>query len=377
MARKLLFYTHGLIDGGAERVWALIASRLAAAGDEVIFAVDRAAEGNGPDLDPAVRLVVLGGGHGTHVTRLAALMRQERPEAALSAAGGSNFKLALARLLAPFSGTRLIPSYHGFEDWKTGFLGNLTYRLLPTIARLSARVVAVSDALAKALVEEWGAPADKVVRIYNPVETAAAAPTAADLASRPPVVLGVGRLSAEKDFAALVKAFAEVRTPGAELILLGDGPERGAIEAEIERLGLHGRVRLAGYQKELSPFYASARCLALASRTESFGNVVVEALSHGLPVVSTATAGPTEILDHGRHGRLVAVGDTPSRARAIEAALADPGDPAPRAARAAEFSARAGVAAYSRLIDETRGARAASGSGSASVFRSGPVETSR
>ncbi|HQF31070.1 MAG TPA: glycosyltransferase [Hyphomicrobiales bacterium] len=377
MTRRLLFYTHALVDGGAERVSAVLASRLAAAGDDVVFVVDRAAGGNGPDLDPAVRLVVLSGGHAGNVLALARLLWRERPQVAFSAAGGSNPKLALARLLAPVSGIRLVPTYHGFEDWKTGLLGNLAYRLAPLIARLSARVVAVSDALADALVAEWGVPRARIARIQNPVETAPHPASATEIAGRPPIVLGIGRLSAEKDFVSLVRAFAAVTTPDARLVLVGDGPERGAIAAEIDRLGLSDRATLAGYVKDPTPFYGAARCLALASRTESFGNVVVEALSHGLPVVATATAGPVEILAGGRHGRLVPVGDVDALAGAIEAALADPGDPETRAARAAEFSLEAGVAAYSRLIDEIIDGARPRPAQDASVLRSGRVEGGR
>jgi glycosyltransferase involved in cell wall biosynthesis len=86
--------------------------------------------------------------------------------------------------------------------------------------------------------------------------------------------------------------------------------------------------------------------LVLTSRLESFGNVVAEGLAHGLPVVSTATAGPCEILDHGRHGAIVPIGDATAVAEAIDAALADPGDPLPRMEHAALFSIERATDAY-------------------------------
>ncbi len=137
-----------------------------------------------------------------------------------------------------------------------------------------------------------------------------------------------------------------MKTPGAHLELVGDGPERPALEAQVKALGLADRVTFSGYLADPTEAYARARCLVLTSCLESFGNVVAEGLAHGLPVVSTAAAGPLEILDHGRYGTIVPIGDVPALARALDDALADPGDPAPRIARAALFSIDRATDAY-------------------------------
>jgi glycosyltransferase involved in cell wall biosynthesis len=192
------------------------------------------------------------------------------------------------------------------------------------------------------------------VRIYNPVEMdfAAAAAGARDLGGRPPRVLAVGRFSREKGLDTLIRAFARIDRPEARLTLIGGGPQEKELESLIDALGLRERVELLGWQRDPTPFYRRARLLVVPSRTEAFGMVVVEALAHGLPVVSTACGGPAEILEHGRYGRLVAIGDETAMAAAIEAALDDPGDPGERLARAADFSAQIGLAAWAGLVDE-------------------------
>jgi glycosyltransferase involved in cell wall biosynthesis len=150
----------------------------------------------------------------------------------------------------------------------------------------------------------------------------------------------------------LVRAFAHVTYPGARLVLLGEGDDRPRIEGEIARLHLGDRVSLPGYLPEPWRQYEQARVFVSPADSEAFGLVVVEALAHGLSVVSTRTEGPGEILDHGRYGALTPLRDELSLARAIDAALANPGDPAPRQARAGHFSVATAVAAYAELFDE-------------------------
>ena len=150
----------------------------------------------------------------------------------------------------------------------------------------------------------------------------------------------------------LLRAFARLERPDARLIILGEGPERPRIEAEIAALGLRDRVDLKGYVEAPWDYYARARCFALASDSESFGLVVAEALAFGLPVVTTDCGGPGEILDDGRYGLLVGVGDEAAMTQALAKALDAPGDPGPRIARARNFSVKSALDNYAALFDE-------------------------
>ncbi len=351
--RKVLLYTHALAGGGAERALALLASGLARRGHDVIFAADYRADENEGFLDAAVRRVELGANHAQAVVSLARVLRLEKPDISISALGASNLKHAVAAVLA---GRRrhAILSYHGFFRSEPRPLSRLSFLLTPFLTRVTARTVAVSGALREDLVRTWRANPNQTRHIQNPVVWGVAGPTPTEesLRRREPIVLACGRLTADKNFLGLVRAFAKVERRDARLVIVGEGEERGAIEAEIARLGLTGRVELPGYVAEPWTYYSRAACLAVSSRVESFGMVIVEALAHGLPVVATDCGGPREILDESNVGILVPVGDEAAMAAGINAALANPGDPRPRVGRARSFSQDASVASYESLFDE-------------------------
>lgn len=352
-ATRILFYTHGLVDGGAERLWACLASAFKARGYDVVFVQDFEADENRANLSPDIPLHTLGSNHFRATLRLSRLLKELQPQVALSGVGGCNTKL-LAAIRHSGVETRAILSYHGYDEWKTGWLSWLTYMTLPLLSRVSSRTIAVSGGLREELVQRWRANPEKTVTIHNPVffPDDIAVPSAEDLARREPVVLAVGRMVVEKDLRTLIRAFRRVRTPGARLVILGKGPQRAMLEREVRRLGLQDRISMPGYSREPWSAYAAAKVFALPSISEPFGNVVVEAMAHGLPVVATASAGPLEILKHGRYGRIVPVRDEVQLAQAIDDALAEPGDPQERVRRARDFSFDVRVPTYMRLVDE-------------------------
>jgi glycosyltransferase involved in cell wall biosynthesis len=211
----------------------------------------------------------------------------------------------------------------------------------------------VSDALTAHLVKDWHGAKARIARIHNPVPIDRAKPAvdAATLMARRPTVIAVGRLSPEKDFPTLIRAMADLARPDARLVICGEGPEREALQSLARRLRFADRLELRGYVADPWSAYAQARCFALCSQSEAFGNVVVEALASGLPVVATDCGGPAEILDGGSFGALVPVGDAAALGDAITYALNRPGDPAPRIRRAREFSTERIVARYLALFE--------------------------
>ena len=348
---KLMFYTHGLVDGGGERLWACLATAFHQRGYPVVFAQDFEATDNRHNLDPAIPVYTLGRNHFKATQRLAEVLAAERPAVALSGVGGSNTKL-MAAIRFSKAPTQAILTYHGFNEWRTGMLSFATYAALPRLSQYSARTVAVSAGLREQLVNRWGAHPGRTVCIHNPVfyPEAAPVPTASALAARDDVILAVGRFVAEKDFVTLVRAFARLEHRNAKLVILGKGPQQAMVEAEIAKLGLQDRVSLPGYSREPWTHYANAKVFVSSSRSEPFGNVVVEAMAYGLPVVATACDGPQEILKHGIHGRIVSIGDHVQLAHAIDDTLDAPGDPALRRARAGDFSFAVRVPAYEQLV---------------------------
>lgn len=346
--RSVAVYVHGLRPGGAERNAAVLASGFHAAGLAITLLVDDPVGENAAFVAPGVTIVPLPGGHAASVRGLARWLAAHRPDAVLAVDAAASLKLATARVLAR-SPSRIVLSYHGYGGIVRGQLGKAAYRLAPILGRLSDRIVCVSEGLAQHLVRDFHAPASRVLSIPNPIPTGRALPPAdaADLACRRPGIVAVGRLVPEKNFGGLIDALDRC-PPDTRLTILGEGPERANLEARAARFG--GRVSLPGHADPWDA-YAAARVFALTSTSEAFGNVVVEALASGLPVVATACGGPDEILDGGRYGRLVPVGDGQALAAALNAALAEPGDPAPRIVRADEYDTARVVETYRVLFE--------------------------
>jgi glycosyltransferase involved in cell wall biosynthesis len=136
-------------------------------------------------------------------------------------------------------------------------------------------------------------------------------------------ILAVGSLKAQKNQELLIRAFSKLRvTYNAKLIILGEGELRGELERLIKVLKLESRVSLPGFRENPYPFFQSADMFVMSSNWEGFGNVIVEALECGIPVVSTdCPSGPAEILEGGRYGQLVPVGDVESLTLAMQECL--------------------------------------------------------
>jgi glycosyltransferase involved in cell wall biosynthesis len=347
---KLLFYVPSLAGGGAERLLAQLASELTRRGHEIVFVVDTESSENAGFLDANVRQVRLGPNHLAAIFALSRLLREIRPDVSLSALSGQNLKHMLAALLAGRL-ARAVQSYHGFFEGEPRLLSRVSYLLTPLSSRLMAKTICVSDTLRDELVRRLHASAHGTIRIYNGVPSVREQNYAARRDATDPIVLACGRLSRDKNHTFLVRAFARAKRPNARLVILGEGPERGAIESEIARLDLRDRVSLPGYC-DPAPWYEKASCFAMTSIRETFGLVIVEALAAGLPVITTASGGPAEILENGLYGRVVALNDEIAFAAALDAALDNPGDATPRIARANEFSMEKCVEAYEALFSE-------------------------
>ncbi len=123
----------------------------------------------------------------------------------------------------------------------------------------------------------------------------------------------------QKDFPSLIKAFAIVRkVQRARLVILGSGKDRQQLNNLVRELGLQDDVALIGFVDNPYAYLARSHVFVLSSAWEGFGNVIVESLALGMPVVSTnCPNGPAEILDNGKYGDLVSVGDSEAMAQAI------------------------------------------------------------
>ena len=234
---------------------------------------------------------------------------------------------------------------------------------LPGLARHFYRhadsIIAVSNGVADDLAQLIAVPRSRITTIYNPVfSSELAARSHEPLAHAwltphaPPVVLGIGKLKPQKDFACLIRAFARVRAVRpARLIILGDGAQRESLLALARQLQVAPDVELPGFVANPFAYLARARVFVLSSAWEGLSNVIIEALACGCPVVSTdCPSGPAELLDHGRYGGLVPVGDDEALARTIVQTLDNPPDRQQLQTRASEFSIERAAAEYRRVL---------------------------
>jgi glycosyltransferase involved in cell wall biosynthesis len=164
-------------------------------------------------------------------------------------------------------------------------------------------------------------------------------------------ILTVGQLKVEKDHALLIRAFARLpRSANAKLMIVGEGDLRPMLLKLAEEQGVADRVSLPGYVVDPWPFYASADLFVLSSREESFGLVLVEALYAGLPIISTATTGASDVLENGRWGWLVPRGDEEGLADILREEPKSAPDRNALRRRAEELSGQATVDAYLSLL---------------------------
>lgn len=321
--------------GGAERVMLNLGQGLVAGGFKVELILGQAW---GPHLGkvPAEIQVVNLDASGVRRTTvaLAKYLKQNQPDALLSALHYANEMAVWAKLLAGVS-TKVVVSEHNTFSQAIQKTTPMRKSLLPWFVRCfypwADEIVAVSQGVAQDLSESTGLPRDRVQSIYNPVITPELVQKAKQPVDHPwfqegeiPVILGVGKLEAQKDFSTLIRAFAKVRAVRpARLGILGWGPDRSRLETLIQELGLGNDAALLGYTDNPYSYMARSGVFVLSSQWEGLPTVLIEAMAVGTPVVSTnCKSGASEILDEGRYGSLVPVGDSATMAEAILETLA-------------------------------------------------------
>lgn len=338
MGERVAVFLPSLRGGGAERAALTLVHQLAERGFAVDLLLASATGAYREGVAPAVRVHDLAAPRVSQtVPRLAAYLRRERPRAALSTLTHANLALLAARRLAG-APTRVVVREGNTVSAAAAASHRLRERVLPIWVRWlypwADLVLANSEGVAADLVDALGLPAAKVRVLPNPVEVAAVRKAALVSPALPapadglPLVLAAGRLVPQKGFEILIRAFRRLRQDRpARLVILGEGSERPALEALVRDLDLEAEVSLPGFLSNPHAVMSAASVFVLSSRWEGLPNVLLEALALGVPVVATdCPSGPREILDGGRFGRLVPVGDEAALAAAIEATLAAPPD---------------------------------------------------
>lgn len=369
-SRPVCLFIPSFGDGGVERMMVNIARGIADQGVPVDFVVGPREAPFLDSLPPSVTIHSLGRVPPRERQRfLAAYVERQRPSVVLSAKTDDD-RIALAVKAAASTDTQYVlrPGTTMSERWRARGKNRLKrwweQRELRRLFRQADRVIAVSEGVAADICEVTGIPSSRVCVVRNPNITPELYAQALEPVDhpwfgvdQPPVIMGVGGLRTQKDFATLIKAFARVHARSAcRLMILGQGRQHGRLARLAGDLGLAEDVALPGFDPNPYRFLARARLFVLSSLWEGSPNVLTEALALGTPVVSTdCRSGPREITRDGAFGTLVPVGDVEALADAMEQTLRNP--PASDALKESvqeyrmDISARRYLAAFGLLAE--------------------------
>ena len=328
---KVCFVIPTLTSGGAERVAVTVLSALDGSRFErtlYLFTSEGAVY-----LDrvaPGVRVVVARKrGWVARMLELSQFLHDNRPDVVMPFL--SYFITAIAAALSGGHGRVIFnqgtPTSGFLEDPDFSWRQPLRRQLFAMLTRLfyqrADAVVVTSQGVADDLAIRYGVPRKQMVILHNPIDVAAIT----DAATRPiatdvtaPIVAAAGRLAGVKNYPLLLEAIAQIED--AHVWILGDGPERDRLQRLAAELGIEHRVRFWGFQPEPWRYIARANVFVLTSTYEGFGNVLVEAMACGTPVVATKSPGTIEIIEHERNGLLVEASPT-AVAAAITRLLVD------------------------------------------------------
>ena len=331
---EISLFMRDMTGGGAERVMLNLATGFAQRGLRVDLVLVQPMGAYLEQVPEAVRLVVLEASRtATSLLALRRYLRESGTPVVISALHHANLALLLTKKLFMLR-VRTVPTIHNTLSIERRHartrIAQMRHRTMDICYGWADQIVAVSGGVADDFISTAGVPAELVETIYNPVITD-------DLIARtrhlpehpwfgpnaPPVILGIGRLTAQKDFETLLRAFARIAPDrNVRLMILGEGDARASLERLAEDLGMAERVALPGFVPDPHAYLGHARLFVLSSAWEGLPTVLIEALAAGVPIVSTdCPSGPREILRGGAFGRLVPVGDPDLLADAMAEAL--------------------------------------------------------
>jgi glycosyltransferase involved in cell wall biosynthesis len=364
---KLFVVLPRLDGGGLERVMLYLLPEFRDAGIDVSLVVGRLRGELVPLIPRGIPTIEIApSGPYRFFDGLVRAIVRHRPTHILSAADDVNIMALLANLITKNRARVFVTNHNTLSEqlsrtYRARHLKLIMTRsLMRTFYPWADGVVAVSSGVAEDLAQQLRLARGGIEVIFNPVVDSGfearmmEPPPELWPHSHDPVILYAGRLVAQKRPDLLLEAFAHVlQRQAAFLAIAGIGPERSKLEAEVASRGWQGRVKLVGFVPNVLPLMRAANVVVLTSDYEGMGNVIVEALACGTPVVSTdCPSGPAEVLEGGRWGRLVPTNDPVALGQALLATLNDPAPIPPEllVRRASFFSASRAAQSYLRIL---------------------------
>lgn len=365
VARKIAILLPDLGGGGAERVNLDLAHEFARRGYSVSFVLMQATGEYFLEAQTHFTVHDLGVARARQMPfALARYLRERRPDALLVAMWPLTTIVPVATRLSGFRG-RVVVSEHNTLSVQYKNLGPAHHIALRASMALGYRfadaLVGVSEGVVQDIAKLANMREDIFSTIHNPVAPRPT-PSQNTLAAIDKLwgvrkgrrILTVGSFKAQKNHPLLLQAFAKfAQSSDARLMFLGTGAAEAVLRSMVDQLGLADRVIFAGFNPDPTPFYMTADLFTLSSDYEGFGNVIVEALACGIPVVSTdCPSGPAEILENGRFGILVPVNDASALAAAMSTSLSSQHDTEALKRRAADFAPEHAAKRYLELLKQ-------------------------
>lgn len=309
LANYTLALARGFLDAGITQIYVAYIAR---------------DPGEGVEIPAGVELIPLNAKRARSAPfHIAKMIRQVRPDILISVSAFVNMPATIGWLFSGVHSTQLIVSQHSTMSYKARveLKHDLQFRLQPAMARLLYPRATALHANSRRVLDDLlqnikvKVPHERAFFTNNPVDATRIRKSCQATPQHPwlqdqdfPTILSVGRLAKQKNFPLLINAVADLQqSQPVRLIILGEGPERQALEEQIQRLGLEDRVSLPGFCSNPWAEMAHADVFALSSEEEPFGLVLVEAMVCGLPIVSTCALGegPQAVLENGKYGLLV------------------------------------------------------------------------
>lgn len=360
MSPDLTLFLPSLAAGGAPRIMINVGTALDEQGYDVEFVL---AKKEGEFLEDVSNIPVVG--LDARVVRavlpLHRYLRKKEPTVLMSTTHAANIVAIWATSLARTE-TKLIVREPTTLSNQAKEFTSFKNKLIPPLVKYSYpyadQFIAISKGVKDELVDTVGINESKIEVIYNPIVTPDIEPKSKESVEHPwfdgdePVILGAGRLTPQKDFPTLIRAFDELRDErDAKLVILGEGKERQTLESLIENVERGDSIDLYGYVDNPYKYMRKADVFVLSSAWEGFGNVIVEAMACGTTVVATnCESGPAEILADGEYGYLVPVGNERVLANKLQLALDRPLKEGTVRKRAAEFRLDQVISQYSSIL---------------------------
>ena len=361
--RRIAMFMPSLAGGGAEKMFLRVAAGLARCGFAVDLLIERT-ERRHLELAPGeIRLVPLDARLSvTSLPKLLRYLHRERPDVLLSNLDWTNAFALIAKKFFARDLRVVVRQAVTFSTASADSRFRIRMVVMKALKRLmpcADAIIAVSRGVADDLERHVSGTVRGLVRVVpNPVvDSELAAQAAAPVAHpwfadrRVPVVLSAGRLRSQKDFPTLLRAFSEVvKSRPARLAILGEGPRLARLKALARELRIDRTVDFPGFQANPFAYMAKAGVFVLSSRYEGLPSVLIESMACGTPVVSTDCHGPGEILEGGRWGRLVPVGNHRALAAAILDTLERPIDSDRLVSRASHYAVESAIDQYWKVL---------------------------